>query len=243
VLSQYGLLHALAHEQDIARLMILNTPLATKTKLRPELAAYKNPIPFLRPGSKPFDGVSFNASGSPYAMQQRDADVYGRPYQTSPEASVAVAETMERVSCGGELAGRHASSPGTIITRQSLTCMATIQSTPVLSVLRLVCAQCDVLRAPSLDMLRVLRPWQCAALPRPDGCLTPVDPAWLRNQASPPAAPACLLTAALLCPALSWTGRPCSARWMRASAAGASPQCCCLAPATPSSTLPLPLSS
>jgi hypothetical protein len=98
VLGQYGLLHALEHQQDVARLLILNTPLAVKTKLRPELAAYKNPLPFLRPGSKPFDGYNYNASGSPYAMQARDAEVYGTPYQTSPEASVAVAETMDKVS-------------------------------------------------------------------------------------------------------------------------------------------------
>lgn len=106
MLGQYGLLHALEHQQDVARLLILNTPLATKTKLRPELAAYKNPLPFLRPGSKPFDGYNYNASGSPYAMQARDAEVYGTPYQTSPEASVAVAETMDKVSfCRGSGSG------------------------------------------------------------------------------------------------------------------------------------------
>ncbi len=31
--------------------MILNTPLALNSKLRPELAAYKNPMPFMRPGA------------------------------------------------------------------------------------------------------------------------------------------------------------------------------------------------
>jgi hypothetical protein len=51
VLGQYGLLYALAHEDQVERLFILNTPLATNSKLRPELAAYKNPIAFLRPGN------------------------------------------------------------------------------------------------------------------------------------------------------------------------------------------------
>lgn len=31
--------------------MVLNTPLATNSKLRPELAAYKAPLPFMRPGN------------------------------------------------------------------------------------------------------------------------------------------------------------------------------------------------
>jgi hypothetical protein len=51
VLGQYGLLYALEHEDQVERLFILNTPLATNSKLRPELAAYKSPIPFLRPGN------------------------------------------------------------------------------------------------------------------------------------------------------------------------------------------------
>lgn len=51
VLGQYGLLYALANEELIDRLFILNTPLALNSKLRPELAAYKSPIPFLRPGN------------------------------------------------------------------------------------------------------------------------------------------------------------------------------------------------
>jgi hypothetical protein len=50
-LGQYGLLYALEHEDQIDRLFILNTPLATNSKLRPELAAYKSRIPFLRPGN------------------------------------------------------------------------------------------------------------------------------------------------------------------------------------------------
>jgi hypothetical protein len=97
VLGQYGLLHALAHEADVARLLVLNTPLSLKAKLRPELAAYKSPLPFMRPGAKTFDAANFNAAGSPYAMQARDADVFARPYAESPAASAAVAETMEQV--------------------------------------------------------------------------------------------------------------------------------------------------
>jgi hypothetical protein len=35
-------------------------------------AAYKNPIPFLRPkADAPFDGMTFNMMGSPYAMQEQ----------------------------------------------------------------------------------------------------------------------------------------------------------------------------
>lgn len=51
VLGQYGLLYALEHEGQVERLFILNMPLALNSKLRPELAAYKSPLPFLRPGN------------------------------------------------------------------------------------------------------------------------------------------------------------------------------------------------
>jgi hypothetical protein len=43
------MLYALQHSDKVARLLVLNTPVATNTKLRPELAAYKNPVAFLRP--------------------------------------------------------------------------------------------------------------------------------------------------------------------------------------------------
>ena len=36
----------------IEKVIILNTPLGMKTKLRPELAAYKNRMAFLRPDPK-----------------------------------------------------------------------------------------------------------------------------------------------------------------------------------------------
>lgn len=49
VLSQYALLWALANEGLVDKLIIINSPLAAKSQLRPELAAYKNPIAFLRP--------------------------------------------------------------------------------------------------------------------------------------------------------------------------------------------------
>jgi pimeloyl-ACP methyl ester carboxylesterase len=77
ILGQYGMLYALENEDSVAKLVILNTPLALKTALRPELAAYKNPLPFLRPkpGAK-FAGDLFNAAGGPYAMQYRDAQAY-----------------------------------------------------------------------------------------------------------------------------------------------------------------------
>ncbi len=51
ILGQYGLLYALEHPELVSRLLILNTPLSPKTKLRPELAAYKSPLPFMRPGN------------------------------------------------------------------------------------------------------------------------------------------------------------------------------------------------
>ncbi|KAF8067235.1 choline monooxygenase [Scenedesmus sp. PABB004] len=96
VLGQYGLLHALeAPEDAVSRLFVLNTPLALSSKLRPELAAYKSPLPFMRPGSKPFDGVTYNMAGSPYAMLEADAMTYGKPYRDDPAASAAVAATME----------------------------------------------------------------------------------------------------------------------------------------------------
>lgn len=57
--------------------MILNTPLSPKTALRPELAAYKAPLPFMRPkAGATFAGDTFNAAGGPYAMSRRDADAY-----------------------------------------------------------------------------------------------------------------------------------------------------------------------
>jgi hypothetical protein len=62
VLGQYGLLYALAHEEQISRLFVLNTPLALTSKLRPELAAYKSPIPFMRPGN--VSGCSSSSSSS-----------------------------------------------------------------------------------------------------------------------------------------------------------------------------------
>lgn len=62
---------------SVAKLVILNTPLSTKTPLRPELGAYKSPLPFLRPkaGTR-FQADIFNAAGGPYAMSRRDADAY-----------------------------------------------------------------------------------------------------------------------------------------------------------------------
>ena len=41
---QFGLLWALENEESVAKLVVLNTPLSPKTGLRPELAAYKNPV-------------------------------------------------------------------------------------------------------------------------------------------------------------------------------------------------------
>lgn len=80
MLGQYGLLWALKHPEDISHLVILGTPLGTSTPLRPELAPYKNPVPFLRP--KPdskFAGDLFKAAGLAYVIAYDDAQV--RPRQ------------------------------------------------------------------------------------------------------------------------------------------------------------------
>lgn len=96
VLPHYAMLWALDNPGLVDRLLVLNTPLSPSSKLRPELAAYKNPVPFLRPKpDAPFDGMTFNMSGSPYAMYEADAMAYGRPYREGPAASAAVWATMD----------------------------------------------------------------------------------------------------------------------------------------------------
>ena len=101
MLGQYGLLYAQQHDDVISKLIILNTPVDMKSALRPELAAYKNPISFLRPkADKLFDAMTYNASGLAYAIQYRDAQAYAAPYEgpsTSAAASAAVFHTMEQV--------------------------------------------------------------------------------------------------------------------------------------------------
>lgn len=76
VLGQFGLLWAAKHAGTLENLAILGTPLGKKTALRPELAAYKNPVPFLRP--KPdakFAGDLYNAAGLAYVISYDDAQV------------------------------------------------------------------------------------------------------------------------------------------------------------------------
>jgi hypothetical protein len=76
VLGQYGLLWALNHSEDISHLVILGTPLGLNTPLRPDLAPYKNPIPFLRPKmDSKFAGDLFNAAGLAYVISYDDAQV------------------------------------------------------------------------------------------------------------------------------------------------------------------------
>jgi hypothetical protein len=41
--------------------------------------------------------MNFNAAGSPYAMEYKDALVYAAPYENGRAASVALATTMEKV--------------------------------------------------------------------------------------------------------------------------------------------------
>jgi haloalkane dehalogenase len=98
VLGQYGLLFALQNEADIRKLVVLPTPLGLKSKLRPELAAYKAPLAFMRP--KPdaaFDAMTYNAAGSPYAMAYKDAECYAAPYAAGPAAAAALHATMDRL--------------------------------------------------------------------------------------------------------------------------------------------------
>lgn len=74
VLGQYGLLWALQRSSDVGKLVILDTPLGLNTKLRPELAAYKSPLPFLRPRPDGrFAADLYNASGLAYVINYDDA--------------------------------------------------------------------------------------------------------------------------------------------------------------------------
>lgn len=74
MLGQYGLLYALKNSDAVDKLVILNTPLDTKAALRPELAAYKNPLSFLRPkAGAAFDAMTYAANGLAYSMQYKDA--------------------------------------------------------------------------------------------------------------------------------------------------------------------------
>jgi len=97
ILGQYGLLWALKHSADIEKLVILNTPVGANTKLRPELAAYKNPISFMRPkADTKFAADLYNASGLAYVIKYDDAQVYDAPYQSGAAANVALATTMDK---------------------------------------------------------------------------------------------------------------------------------------------------
>ena len=76
VLGQYGILWASRHAQEVDRLIILGVPLGKRTPLRPELAAYKAGMPFMRPKEDAkFPGDSFAANGLAYVMSYEDAQV------------------------------------------------------------------------------------------------------------------------------------------------------------------------
>ena len=47
---------------------------------------------------KRFDGATYNAAGSQYQMQWNVAEGYDLPYQEPGPATVAIAETMNKVS-------------------------------------------------------------------------------------------------------------------------------------------------
>ena len=49
VLGQAAILYACRHPEVVDRVVSLNVPFGKKAKLRPELAAYKNPIAFMKP--------------------------------------------------------------------------------------------------------------------------------------------------------------------------------------------------
>ena len=97
ILGQYAMLYAARNPDRIAKLVTLNVPLGLKSKLRPELAQYKSPIPFLKPKeNSSFDGRMYNAAGGPYALGGSDADAYNAAYAQSPNnASAAIWHTME----------------------------------------------------------------------------------------------------------------------------------------------------
>ena len=97
ILGQVAMLWAARNQDKVAKLVVLNTPLSLKSKLRPELAAYKAPLAFMRP--KPdayFDAANFNTAGGPYAMQRKDADAYAAAYD-DPAASAVIYRTMEAI--------------------------------------------------------------------------------------------------------------------------------------------------
>lgn len=98
VLGQAALLYAATHSNVISKVVTLNVPLGLKTKLRPELAQYKNPISFLKPKEDSiFKGDMFNAAGGPYALGRDDADAYNEPYVKSNDASAAIWHTMDQL--------------------------------------------------------------------------------------------------------------------------------------------------
>ncbi|DBB04005.1 TPA: hypothetical protein ACH3X1_013066 [Trebouxia sp. C0004] len=99
ILGQYAMLWAMQNPDKVEKMVVLNTPLGAKSKLRPELAAYKNRMAFLRPDPKKkrFDGATYNAGGSSYQMQWNVAEGYDIAYQEPGPGSVAIAETMNQV--------------------------------------------------------------------------------------------------------------------------------------------------
>lgn len=102
VLGQAAVLYAATHPDVVDKVVALNVPFGIKAKLRPELAAFKSPIGFLKPklGAR-FKGDLYAAAGSPYALSRDDADAYNRCYLESQAASDAIYHTMERLDFDG----------------------------------------------------------------------------------------------------------------------------------------------
>jgi pimeloyl-ACP methyl ester carboxylesterase len=96
VLGQAAILYAATHPDVVDKVVALNVPFGKKVKLRPELAAYKSPLGFMKPKlGAAFKGDLYAAAGSPYALSRDDADAYNRPYEQSQASSDAIYHTME----------------------------------------------------------------------------------------------------------------------------------------------------
>ena len=102
VLGQAAILYAATHPDVVDKVVALNVPFGSKVKLRPELAAFKSPIGFMKPklGAR-FKGDLYAAAGSPYALSRDDADAYNRCYVESQAASDAIYYTMESLDFEG----------------------------------------------------------------------------------------------------------------------------------------------
>ena len=82
VLSQYGLKYALQHEDDIANLVILSTPLGAKSALPGPLGQLDSPFLKMLAQRRPIDVGAFTISGGPYTIRASDVEAYQAPFET-----------------------------------------------------------------------------------------------------------------------------------------------------------------